>query len=79
MERFSLTNSFTEIHSGTGACILQVQRGTMAVHVGAGTPDVEKCITFGAGEKWIVNDGNQIRARSIGALLAVVVVGGLNG
>lgn len=79
MERFSLTTTFSEIHTGTGACVLQVQRGVMAVHIGAGEPDIDKCITFGAGEKWIVPEGNQLRARSMGAPIAVVVVGGLNG
>lgn len=77
MQKFNLTSgTFTEISSGSGACIIQVQRGSMGVHIGAGTPDPESVITFGVGEKWIVPAGNQIRARGFG-VNSVVMVGDL--
>lgn len=80
MQRHSLSNTaFTQIHSGTGAGILQVQKGTIAVWIGSGTPNEDACITFGAGEKYIVNAGNQLRAKAVGSPVASVVVGQLNG
>ena len=75
MQTFNLGNTFTEINSGTNGCILQVKRGVVAIHVGEGTPNVASCITFAAGEKWIVREGVRLRAASDTAPLAVVVVG----
>lgn len=79
MERYSLNSNFTQIHAGSTAGIMQVQRGVVAIHVGTGTPDPEKCITFAAGEKWIFQTGNQLRAAAVAGAVAVVVVGPLNG
>lgn len=80
MQKHTLSNaSFTEIHAGAGAGILQVQKGTIAIWIGSGTPNDDACITFGTGEKWIVTTGNQLRAKAVGSPVASVVVGNLNG
>lgn len=71
--------TFKEIHNGTGACVMQVKRGVAAIHVGSGTPSAEVTITFAAGEKFMLQDGNQLRATSGAGATATVVIGVLNG
>lgn len=78
MTKYTFSNgSFASITVGANGGILQVKKGTIALHIGSGTPDTEACITFGVGEKWIFQGGLTLRATSLSGPMASAVVGDL--